>query len=120
MQSRLKHGGALLHHAIEATGSVAALAATLDLLSNGATLALVGIFHGRFNLDPNMLVEREINLRGCSAFADELPAALGLLPELAPAIRLLIEREIGLDEVPAAYARLIAGQSGSLKTIVRP
>jgi (R,R)-butanediol dehydrogenase/meso-butanediol dehydrogenase/diacetyl reductase len=113
-------GGAPLRHAIEATGSAAALAAALDLLANGATLALVGIFHNHLDLDPNILVEREINLRGCSAFADELPAAIGFMPELAPAIRQLIEGEIGLNDVPAAYVRLMAGQSTGLKTIVRP
>jgi (R,R)-butanediol dehydrogenase / meso-butanediol dehydrogenase / diacetyl reductase len=113
-------GGAPLRHAIEATGSVVALAATLDLVANGGTLALVGIFHGRLDLDPNLLVEREINLRGCSAFAGELPDAIALLPELAPSIRRLIEAEIGLADVPAAYARLIQGDSAGLKTIVRP
>jgi len=113
-------GGKPLRHAIEATGSVAALAEMLDVLANGATAALVGIFHGRLDIDPNILVEREMNLRGCSAFADELPVAIGLLPALAPAIRALIETEISLDDVPSAYAKLIAGSTAGVKTIVRP
>jgi (R,R)-butanediol dehydrogenase/meso-butanediol dehydrogenase/diacetyl reductase len=113
-------GGAPLRYAVEATGSVTALAATLNLLANGATAVLVGIFHDHIDLDPNILVEREVNLRGCSAFADELPVAIGLLPTLASTMRLMIEREITLDEVPAAYARLLGGHSAGLKTIMRP
>ncbi len=113
-------GGAPLRHAIEATGSATALAATLHLLANGATLAMVGIFHNRLELDPNALVERELNIRGCSAFADELPSAIELLPDLARAIGRLIDDEISLDDVPAAYSRLIANGSAGLKTIVRP
>ncbi|TGR73280.1 dehydrogenase, partial [Mesorhizobium sp. M1C.F.Ca.ET.193.01.1.1] len=59
--------------AVEATGSIAALNQLLGVLGSGATVALVGIFHGRLDIDPNMLVEREIALLGCHAFADELP-----------------------------------------------
>lgn len=113
-------GGKPLRHAIEATGSIGALGATLESVGNGATIALVGIFHGRLDLDPNVLVEREITAIGCSAFADELPEAIALLPELSPAIGRMIDREIGLDEVPEAYARLIEGRAAGLKTIVRP
>jgi len=31
----------------------------------------------------------------------------------------LIDREIGLDDIPATYERLLAGQSDGLKTIIR-
>ncbi|RUY31409.1 dehydrogenase, partial [Mesorhizobium sp. M7A.F.Ca.US.001.04.2.1] len=61
--------------AIEATGSVAALNQLLGVLDPGGTIAMVGIFHGRLDIDPNTLVEREIGLPGCHAFADELPEA---------------------------------------------
>lgn len=113
-------GGRPIRHAVEATGNVAALGSLIGLAGNGATLALVGIFHGTIELDPNLLVEREITALGCSAFADELPEAIALLPVLAPALRRLIEREIGLDAVPDAYRRLIGGDSAGLKTIVVP
>ncbi|TPI13972.1 zinc-binding dehydrogenase [Mesorhizobium sp. B4-1-3] len=105
--------------AVEATGSIAALNQLLDVLGSGATVALVGIFHGRLDIDPNMLVEREIGLLGCHAFADELPDAIGMLAELSGSLISLIDREIGLDDIPAAYERLLAGQGDGLKTIVR-
>ncbi|TGS84668.1 dehydrogenase [Mesorhizobium sp. M3A.F.Ca.ET.174.01.1.1] len=105
--------------AIEATGSIAALAQLLDVLSPGGAVALVGIFHGRLDIDPNMLVEREIALLGCHAFAGELPDAIRMLGELSEPLISLIDREIGLDEVPAAYERLLAGQGDGLKTIIR-
>lgn len=113
-------GGRPLRHAIEATGSVAALEGLMDVLAAGGRAALVGIFHGRLDLDPNLLVEREIALLGCHAFADELPAAVAMLAESAVAVRALIDREVGLDAVPEAYARLLAGGAAGLKTIVRP
>ncbi|AMY01533.1 alcohol dehydrogenase catalytic domain-containing protein [Mesorhizobium ciceri] len=105
--------------AIEATGSVAALNQLLGVLDPGGTIAMVGIFHGRLDIDPNTLVEREIGLLGCHAFADELPEAVRMLGELSEPLLALIDQEIGLDDIPAAYERLLAGRSDGLKTIIR-
>lgn len=110
--------GRRLRYALDATGSIKAIAGALDLLSGGGALALVGIGHGKLDLDPNMLVERETALIGCHAFADELAEAVGLLGDLAPALQHLIEVLPGLDAVPAAYERLLRGESRALKTIV--
>ncbi|RUT82588.1 alcohol dehydrogenase catalytic domain-containing protein, partial [Mesorhizobium sp. M7A.T.Ca.US.000.02.2.1] len=95
--------------AIEATGSVAALNQLLGVVDPGGTIAMVGIFHGRLDIDPNTLVEREIGLLGCHAFADELPEAVRMLGELSEPLLALIDQEIGLDDIPAAYERLLAG-----------
>ncbi|RRH97714.1 dehydrogenase [Mesorhizobium tamadayense] len=105
--------------AVEATGSIAALNQLLDVLGPGGTVAMVGIFHGRLDIDPNVLVEREIALLGCHAFADELPDAIRMLGDLSEPLISLIDREIGLDDIPAAYERLLAGQGDGLKTIIR-
>lgn len=110
--------GARIRHALDATGSIQAISRALDILSGGGALALVGISHGRLDFDPNILVEREISLVGCHAFADELPEAVGLLVELAPALQRFIEVVPTLDDVPAAYERLLRGDSKALKTII--
>jgi (R,R)-butanediol dehydrogenase/meso-butanediol dehydrogenase/diacetyl reductase len=112
--------GTPLRFAIEATGSTAALAPLLGVLSSGAAVALVGIPHGKSDLDLLALVEREITLTGCSAFADELPQAVALLAAYAADMLRFMDREIGLAEVPEAYARLLRGEAAGLKTIVRP
>ena len=109
-----------VRHAIEATGSTAALESLLDCVSPGGAIALVGIMHGKISLDPNFLVERELSLIGCHAFRDELPEAIALLSRCSPAALRLIDRSITLDEVPDAYRHLIAGGAAGLKTIIRP
>ncbi|WP_181702050.1 zinc-dependent alcohol dehydrogenase [Chthonobacter albigriseus] len=113
-------GGRGLGHAVEATGSTAALATLVQTMRPGGRLALVGIYHGTMALDPTILVERELTLTGSHAFADELPEAIALLPAYAEALSAVIDGSVDLDGVPAAYARLIAGEAGGLKTIVRP
>ena len=105
--------------AIEATGNVAALRDVIACVDGGASIALVGIAHRSLDLDPNHLVEREISLIGCHAFRDELPEAITMLRACAPRAAQLIDREIGLDEVPDAYRRLLAGDADGLKTIIR-
>ncbi|MFI0846730.1 zinc-binding dehydrogenase [Mesorhizobium sp. IMUNJ 23232] len=112
-------GGPPPRHALDATGSVPAIMALVDLLAGGGTLGLVGIAHGRLDLDPNLLVEREISLVGCHVYADELGEAVGLLPAIQPQLLRLIDKEIGIGDIPAAYSRLLAGQSAGLKTIIR-
>jgi (R,R)-butanediol dehydrogenase / meso-butanediol dehydrogenase / diacetyl reductase len=110
--------GRRLRYALDATGSILAIARVLDLLSGGGALALIGISHGKLELDPNILVEREISLIGCHAFADELPEAVDLLPQLAPALHRFIEVLPSLNDVPDAYERLLRGESRALKTII--
>jgi len=112
-------GDGVLRYALDATGNIAVLKTVLDLLGGGGALALVGITHGGVELDPNLLVEREIALVGCHAFAGELPEAVALLPQLSDALARLIDREISVDQVPDAYQRLLGGEVTGLKTIIR-
>lgn len=111
--------GSKLAAAIDATGSVAALKALLGLMPGGSSIALVGISHGTLDLDPNVLVEREISLIGCHAFEDEMPEAIAMLPKCADRILKLIDSEVPLDAVPDAYARLVSGDCTGLKVLIR-
>lgn len=108
-----------LRYAIDATGSVKAIGAALDLLSGGGALALVGIGHGKLDLDPTMLVEREVALIGCHAFGDELHEAVAMLPALAEQLLAVTEVLPSLEAVPSAYERLLRGDAPTLKTIVQ-
>lgn len=107
-------------YAVEATGSFEVLQSLTRSVSAGGRIALVGIFHGAGTLDANLIVERELDLRGCSVFRDEQADAVAMLPRLAPKLARLITAPIGLEEVPAAYERLLRGQTTALKTIIRP
>lgn len=111
-------GGTPLRFAIDATGSIAALAQLLALMGPSSTLGLVGISHGKLDLDPNILVEREISLVGCHAFQDELPNAIAMTATLQDALISLIDETITLAAVPAAFERLLAGKVHGLKTII--
>jgi (R,R)-butanediol dehydrogenase/meso-butanediol dehydrogenase/diacetyl reductase len=106
--------------AIEATGVPAVLDKLIALAGPAARIALVGIPSGAASINAIAVVERELELKGCSAFRDELPEATRLLKALEGQLSRLVEDPIGLDQVPDAYRRLIAGGSPRLKTIIRP
>jgi len=111
-------GSGMLRYGLDATGSTGAIASLMDVLDGGGAVGLVGISHDRLDLDPNKLVEREVSLVGCHAFIDELPEAIALLGELQTQLGQLSE-VISLEEVPATYERLLAGQGDSLKIIIK-
>jgi (R,R)-butanediol dehydrogenase / meso-butanediol dehydrogenase / diacetyl reductase len=113
-------GDGPLHFAVEATGAGAVLDRLVGLVGGGARIAMVGIFHGPATINATAIVEREIELRGCSVFADEQKVAVSLLPALMPKLQLLVSAPIALDDVPAAYQALIDGNAPSLKTIIKP
>lgn len=110
--------GAVLRDVIDATGSIAALGQIIALLGSNSRLALVGISHGRIDLDPNVLVEREIALLGCHAFKDELPEAIALAAELSAVLPAFFNEIVPLEAVPGAFERLLAGEALGLKTII--
>jgi (R,R)-butanediol dehydrogenase/meso-butanediol dehydrogenase/diacetyl reductase len=104
---------------IEATGSPQLLGALASMVPGGVRIAMVGIYHGKSDFDPTILVEREISLVGCHAFTDELPEAVALLSQLAAPIESFLDLSQGIADVPAAYERIIQGLSPHPKTIIR-
>lgn len=113
-------GGRSIRFAVEATGAGPVLERLTSLCGAGARIAMVGLFHGKTEINATAVVEREIDLRGCSVYADEQKAAVSLLPQLAPRLRPLVSAPIALDDVPEAYRALIEGRAPALKTIVCP
>jgi (R,R)-butanediol dehydrogenase/meso-butanediol dehydrogenase/diacetyl reductase len=112
--------GRPLRFAVEATGQGAVLGRLIDVVGAGARIAMVGIFHGRAEINATAIVEREIELLGCSVFADEQKEAVALLPTLASRLGRLVSAPIALDDVPRAYRDLLEGRAPALKTIIKP
>jgi (R,R)-butanediol dehydrogenase/meso-butanediol dehydrogenase/diacetyl reductase len=108
-----------LRYAVEASGSAMLFDLLVRSLAGGGRLAMVGIFDGHATVDASAIVERELEIRGCSVFCDEQRAALALLQPLAVKLERLISLDVKLEELPVAFERLLAGQTAALKTVVR-
>lgn len=109
-----------LRHAIEATGSPAMVSLLSSVMSGGGRLALVGIFRGECSVDLNAIVEKEIDVVGCSVFHNEQADALQLIAPLSAKLEQVISTPLGLADVPAEYGRLLQGESPHLKSMVCP
>jgi len=114
----IRAAGRLPRLAVEATGSGEVLQSLIDCIASGSRIAMVGLFHGNAALDVNALVEREIDLVGCSVFRDEQHQAVALLPRLSSRLAQLMEAPIELESVPERYTSLIQEGSDRLKSIV--
>jgi (R,R)-butanediol dehydrogenase/meso-butanediol dehydrogenase/diacetyl reductase len=113
-------GSGELRFAIEATGSKEMLAFLVDSLAGGGRLAMVGLFRGEGAINGNAIVERELELRGCSVFCGEQYEIVSMLPALTARLEAVLSPAVSLEELPSVYARLLEGKSGFLKTIVKP
>jgi (R,R)-butanediol dehydrogenase/meso-butanediol dehydrogenase/diacetyl reductase len=112
-------GAAGLRYAIEASGSAALFNFLVGALAGGGRMAMVGIFDGHPTVDASAIVERELEIRGCSVFCEEQREALELLAPLAGRLQRLISVDVPLERLPEEFARLLEGKSAALKTVVR-
>jgi (R,R)-butanediol dehydrogenase/meso-butanediol dehydrogenase/diacetyl reductase len=71
------------------------------------------------SMNANAIVERELDIRGCSMFCEEQREVLPLLASLTSKLERVMAPCIPLEQLPLEYERLLSGQSGFLKTIVR-
>ena len=90
----------------------------VSALAGGGRMAMVGIFDGQPAVGAGVLFERELEVRGCSVFCRERQWVLAYLELLAEQLQRRIRADVGLDDLPGEFARLLAGQSPELKTVV--
>ena len=107
-------------YALDATGSPEVISQLVQSLRGGGAIALVGIGSRDLTFNPTLLVEREIALIGCHAFGDELAEAVALLPALEARLDQVIDAQIPLEAVPAAYNLHLNGALSGAKTIILP
>ena len=107
-------------YCVEATGDGKVLERLVQLVAPGGRIAIVGLFKNAASLDFNMIVEREIDIFGCSAFVGEQRQALAMLDRLSPWLKTLLSESIDLDAIPSIYTTLANGGAASIKTIVKP
>jgi (R,R)-butanediol dehydrogenase/meso-butanediol dehydrogenase/diacetyl reductase len=110
------------HHfryAIDTTGNSHVITRLMDTIAGASRLGLVGIGSAAKIIDPVQLVEREIALIGCHAFGNELACIRDMLPALAPHLDPFIAEILPLAAVPAAYERLLAGDTNGIKTLIQ-
>jgi L-idonate 5-dehydrogenase len=98
----------------EASGSSAALASALQVARPGATIVQVGLAGGEAQLPLNVLVAKEIRLRGTFRFDVEFEWAVGFIASGAIDVSPLLTEIVPLEDAVRAF-ELAGDRSRAMK-----
>ncbi|MGA2426901.1 MAG: galactitol-1-phosphate 5-dehydrogenase [Candidatus Acidiferrum sp.] len=112
--------GAGVDVALEAVGRTETVAAAIDCVRKGGTVTLVGNISPQVTLPLQKVVSRQIRLQGSCASSGEYPKAIELLASGAIKVKPLITAVAPLDDGPAWFERLHAGEPNLLKVVLTP
>jgi L-iditol 2-dehydrogenase len=105
---------------LEAVGRTETITAAIDSVRKGGTVTLVGNISPQITLPLQKVVSRQIRLQGSCASSGEYPQAIELLASGAIKVKPLITAVAPLDDGPAWFERLHAGEKNLLKVVLTP
>jgi L-iditol 2-dehydrogenase len=105
---------------LEAVGRTETVTAAIDCVRKGGTVTLVGNISPEVKLPLQKVVSRQIRLQGSCASSGEYPKAIELLASGAINVKPLITAIVPLDDGPAWFERLHAGEPNLLKVVLTP
>ena len=113
-------GGRGAAAALEVVGTTATIGTAIRCVRKGGAVTLVGNVSPKAEIPLQMVVNREIVLRGSCASNGEYPQCIDLLARGAIDVRPLISACIPLDDAPQWFERLYAREPGLMKVVVLP
>jgi L-idonate 5-dehydrogenase len=103
----------------EASGSPAALASSLEVVRRGGTVVQIGnLAGGPLPIPANLIMSKELDVKGSFRFADEFARAVQLIAEGAIDVSSLITAELPLAEAREAFD-LAGDRTRSIKVMLR-
>jgi 2-desacetyl-2-hydroxyethyl bacteriochlorophyllide A dehydrogenase len=113
-------GGEEIDVVFECTGVRPAAQAALDVVRSGGTILVLALYDEPIALDPTVLVQREILLRGSIAYTSEdFQEAVELLAAGAALADPLITHREPLDKIGEAFSTQLR-KNDSIKVLVEP
>ncbi len=106
--------------AIEAVGNTPAVQTALRALRKGGNATIVGNLAPTIEFPLQLVVTREITVRGSCASCNEFEDALDLIATKQVDVTPLISKVAPLEEGQDWFTRLYAGEAGLMKVILKP
>jgi L-iditol 2-dehydrogenase len=106
--------------ALEVVGTSGTIDAAVRSVRKGGSVTLVGNVSPKAEIPLQMVVNRELVLRGSCASNGEYPRCIELLASGAIDVRPLISACTSLEEAPQWFERLHAREAGLMKVVVQP
>lgn len=105
----------------EATGSETALRVSLSTLKKGGTAVLLGLHEGNAKgIDANIIIQKELSVRGSQGYCWDFPAAMRLLNSHPHVFGSLITHTLSLKRLQKAFEILSEREEKTGKIIIRP
>ena len=105
---------------LEVVGVAATVHTAIACARKGGTITLVGNLAPKVEMPLQAIVTKELTIHGSCASRGEYPACIELLERRAIRVDPLITATISLQDGPAWFQRLYAGEPGAMKVIVDP
>lgn len=106
--------------ALEVVGTTATIDTAVRSVRKGGAVTLVGNLSPKAEIPLQMVVNREIVLRGSCASNGEYPECIDLMARGVIDVRPLISACVPLDEAPQWFERLYGREAGLMKVVVQP
>ena len=113
-------GGRGAAAALEVVGTTATIDTAVRSVRKGGAVTLVGNLSPKAEIPLQMVVNRELVLRGSCASNGEYPECIELMARGAIDVRPLISARIPLEDAPQWFERLYAREPGLMKVVVQP
>ncbi len=113
-------GGRGADAAFEVVGLSSTLGSALECIRKGGRVILVGNLDATVEFPLQSVVTREITLIGSCASSGEYPESLDLIATGTVDVAAFISATPSLDEGPAWFDRLHAGEKGLMKVLLKP
>jgi L-iditol 2-dehydrogenase len=113
-------GGRGADAALEVVGATTTIRTCIDSVRKGGNVTLVGNVSPSVEVPLQAIVSRELTLHGSCASSGEYPECIALLQRGAIKVDSLITATATLDDGPAWFERLHAGEPGAMKVIIQP
>ncbi len=113
-------GGRGADVALEVVGATATVKTAIESVRKGGSVTLIGNLSPQVEFPLQSVVTREISIYGSCASNGEYPECIELLSRGLMDVAPLISARATLDEGPAWFQRLYAGEAGLMKVILQP
>lgn len=105
---------------LEVVGIASTVNMAIACARKGGSVTLVGNLSPKVEMPLQAIVTRELTIHGTCGSRGEYPACIELLQRRAIRVDPLITATISLNDGPAWFQRLYAGEPGAMKVIVDP
>ncbi len=106
--------------ALEVVGTTETIRSAIESVRKGGCVTLVGNVSPNIDLPLQSVVTREIRLQGTCGCNGEYPQCIELMRTGAINVAPLITAQINLEDGPAWFERLHAGDPEQMKVVIRP